>query len=41
MSWLVNKKNFAIYANIAVVGKHIRVPRIATVHKFEPNFELK
>jgi hypothetical protein len=28
-------------ANLAVVGKHTRVPNIATVQKLEPNFELK
>ena len=35
------KTNFVINANVAVVGKHIRVPKIATVQKFEPNFQLK
>ena len=35
------QKRLVKNANTAVVGKHIRVPNIATVHKFEPNFELK
>jgi len=35
------KTNFVINANVAVVGKHIRVPKIATVQKVEPNFQLK
>jgi len=30
-----------VNANTTAVGKHTPVPNIATVHKFEPNFQLK
>jgi hypothetical protein len=35
------KKKTVVNANITAVGKYIPVPNIATVHKFELNFQLK